>query len=93
MRQATELGAFEKLSLWTTVITVVWAVVTLLLLLIPRVITHSIQCLAQVLRPVFLFSSIEIPRFQWPQLRLDVIFFEVQPPQVSLFKRPPPLSC
>ena len=82
----------EHIPFWLRVVAWLCTVLSLILLLVPSIITHSVQCLALVLSPIFLFAAVEMPRFQWPKPALDIVRFQVQPPQVSLFKRPPPLS-
>lgn len=97
MRQSGNIGALSKprienISFWLRVIAWFCAVLSVIFLLFPSIITHSVQCLALVLSPIFLFAAVEMPRFQWPKPALDIVRFQVQPPQVSLFRRPPPLS-
>src|ERR1700722_7049249 len=79
----------EKISIWLRVIAEICAALSIILLLLPSIVTRSVHCLALILSPLFLFAPVEIPRFQCTQLALHIIHFEVQPPQVSLFKRPP----
>ncbi len=71
----------EKISIWLRVIAEICAALSIILLLLPSIITYSVHCLALILSPIFLFATVEIPRFQWPQLALHIIYFEVQPPQ------------